>query len=458
MAALQPLVPKALEIDTAGSRSSAGAVHDERRAAENWARPPGSSFHRSTSDLRPPRDLTPGLVPEPGRGEPDRGWRARSGSSRTARGWVSNGTERRSATSRSALARPRPAACTLRYAPIGPVLPAAVGTLEHFLVSATSCTVRTRPALLGPRHHAPTTPGGRVSALEENLLAAARLARGSGPRSSITPAVWTWTCCAARAAERAGVVADKREARRRDQRYAQDAARNHRKNRPMAATARLGVAERQPAHVADQLDAGQAPTQRVGNRLVPDRHSEHPAHRVGPAAGRRSAGASPRQKPRPRWRATRKRRPDGAPVMMDAGPRTRQCDERPPPTPRKACPARVPQAVGDGRKQRQRHFRTPWPRSPRRRCPPAPGGSSRSEALAHRAILGLRHPRAAARGGSDGGEQRQQVAQEVDAVGGSEPTREQDARERRSGDHRDFREAWTRRQVSRDPRRGEQSQ
>ena len=78
---------------------------------------------------------------------------------------------------------PRPAACTLRYEPIGPVLPAAVGTLEHFLVERyiLYAFARGRP-FCGRVHHAPyPLQAGRVTALDESLLAAASLQRPEQP-------------------------------------------------------------------------------------------------------------------------------------------------------------------------------------------------------------------------------------------------------------------------------------
>jgi hypothetical protein len=79
--------------------------------------------------------------------------------------------------------RPRPASCDLGYQPIGPVLPAAVGTLEHFLVERYVLYAFARGRLSSGRvHHAPyPLQAGRVTALDETLLAAAGLERGSEP-------------------------------------------------------------------------------------------------------------------------------------------------------------------------------------------------------------------------------------------------------------------------------------
>jgi uncharacterized protein YqjF (DUF2071 family) len=79
--------------------------------------------------------------------------------------------------------RPRPAACELRYEPIGPVRPAAVGTLAHFLVERYILYAFARGRLFSGRvHHAPyPLQDGRVTALDESLLAAAGLRRPEEP-------------------------------------------------------------------------------------------------------------------------------------------------------------------------------------------------------------------------------------------------------------------------------------
>ena len=79
--------------------------------------------------------------------------------------------------------RPRPAACGLRYEPIGPVLPAALGTLAHFLVERYILYAFARGRLFSGRvHHAPyPLQAGRVTALDESLLAAAGLRRPEEP-------------------------------------------------------------------------------------------------------------------------------------------------------------------------------------------------------------------------------------------------------------------------------------
>lgn len=79
--------------------------------------------------------------------------------------------------------RPLPAACELRYEPIGPVLPAAVGTLAHFLVERYILYAFARGRLFSGRvHHAPyPLQEGRVTALDETLLAAAGLGQGDEP-------------------------------------------------------------------------------------------------------------------------------------------------------------------------------------------------------------------------------------------------------------------------------------
>lgn len=79
--------------------------------------------------------------------------------------------------------RTRPAACELRYEPIGPALPAAVGTLAHFLVERYILYAFARGRLFSGRvHHAPyPLQAGRVTTLDESLLAAAGLVRPDGP-------------------------------------------------------------------------------------------------------------------------------------------------------------------------------------------------------------------------------------------------------------------------------------
>jgi uncharacterized protein YqjF (DUF2071 family) len=78
---------------------------------------------------------------------------------------------------------PHPGACALRYEPTGPVAPAAVGTLEHFLAERYVLYAFARGRLFSGRvHHTPyPLQTARVEGLEENLLAAAGLARPSTP-------------------------------------------------------------------------------------------------------------------------------------------------------------------------------------------------------------------------------------------------------------------------------------
>ncbi|HSB60176.1 MAG TPA: DUF2071 domain-containing protein, partial [Vicinamibacteria bacterium] len=78
---------------------------------------------------------------------------------------------------------PRPAACALRYEPVGPVRPASAGTLEHFLVERYVLYARSGGRFLAGRvHHSPyPLQPARVEALDEGLLAASGIER---PRSA----------------------------------------------------------------------------------------------------------------------------------------------------------------------------------------------------------------------------------------------------------------------------------
>ena len=74
---------------------------------------------------------------------------------------------------------PVPASSAIRAAPRGPVTPAAVGTLEHFLAERYILYARSRGRLSrGQVHHTPyPLQSAEVLALEESLLAAAGLKR-----------------------------------------------------------------------------------------------------------------------------------------------------------------------------------------------------------------------------------------------------------------------------------------
>jgi uncharacterized protein len=76
---------------------------------------------------------------------------------------------------------PRPAACAMSYWPIGPVAPAAPGTLEHFLAERYVLYAERRGRLLRGRvHHAPyPLQAAELADLDESLVAAAGVARGS---------------------------------------------------------------------------------------------------------------------------------------------------------------------------------------------------------------------------------------------------------------------------------------
>jgi uncharacterized protein len=76
---------------------------------------------------------------------------------------------------------PKPAACAMRYWPAGPVAPAALGTLEHFLVERYVLYAERAGRLLRGRvHHTPyPLQGAGFADLDESLLAAAGVHRGS---------------------------------------------------------------------------------------------------------------------------------------------------------------------------------------------------------------------------------------------------------------------------------------
>jgi hypothetical protein len=74
---------------------------------------------------------------------------------------------------------PLPAQCSVRYAPAGPVVPAAAGTLEQFLVERYLLYAWSRGRLYrGQVHHAPyPLQRAEVSMLEEDMVQAAGIAR-----------------------------------------------------------------------------------------------------------------------------------------------------------------------------------------------------------------------------------------------------------------------------------------
>ena len=76
---------------------------------------------------------------------------------------------------------PRPAACAMRYWPVGGVAPAAPGTLEHFLAERYVLYAVRRGRLLRGRVHHPPYPlqAAELADLDESLVAAAGVHRGS---------------------------------------------------------------------------------------------------------------------------------------------------------------------------------------------------------------------------------------------------------------------------------------
>ena len=76
---------------------------------------------------------------------------------------------------------PVPAACSVRYTPAGPITPAAVGSLEHFLAERYLLYTTAGGRLFrGQVNHTPyPLQAADVHSLEESLVAAAGIAHGS---------------------------------------------------------------------------------------------------------------------------------------------------------------------------------------------------------------------------------------------------------------------------------------
>ncbi len=81
------------------------------------------------------------------------------------------------------VAGPPPATCTIEYAPLGAVRPAVPGTLEHFLLERYVLYAERGGRLYQARVHHAAYPAqdAIVEALDEDLLAAAGIARPSVP-------------------------------------------------------------------------------------------------------------------------------------------------------------------------------------------------------------------------------------------------------------------------------------
>jgi uncharacterized protein YqjF (DUF2071 family) len=78
---------------------------------------------------------------------------------------------------------PVPACCSVRYEPTGPVAPAKVGTLEHFLVERYILYATARGRLFSGHVHHPAYPlqTAVVSDLKESMIAAAGVTRPDTP-------------------------------------------------------------------------------------------------------------------------------------------------------------------------------------------------------------------------------------------------------------------------------------
>lgn len=97
--------------------------------------------------------------------------------------WAASPISRIDYDSRRRWPGPRPAECSFRYEPIGSAAPAAVGTLEHFLVERylLYCQ-RGRRLYQGQVHHPPyQIQPARVDHWSESMLAAAGVTRPDTP-------------------------------------------------------------------------------------------------------------------------------------------------------------------------------------------------------------------------------------------------------------------------------------
>jgi len=186
-AALRPLVPDALEIDTFGGRAFVGLVPFTMRGVRPaWAPPLPwlSRFHEvnvRTYVHRRGRD--PGVwflcleAANPVAVAIARTfWRLPYHFARMR--LIHEGAAIRYVSDRR-WPGPGPAACALRYEPRGPTSPAAVDTLEHFLVERYVLYAYAHRTLFAGRvHHDPyPLQTAKVDGLDESLLAACGIAR-----------------------------------------------------------------------------------------------------------------------------------------------------------------------------------------------------------------------------------------------------------------------------------------
>ena len=186
--ALRPLVPAALEIDTYEGRAYVGLVPFTMTGVRPNLAPPVwglSSFHELNARTyvhhrgRDPgvwffsldaAQATAVMIARTLMGLPYH--RARMRLERPADDVIDYGSER-------LWPGPVPARCALRYAIRGQAAPAAVGTLEHFLIERYILYARKGDRLLlGRVHHRPyPVQPAEVLALEEDLLAAEGVTR-----------------------------------------------------------------------------------------------------------------------------------------------------------------------------------------------------------------------------------------------------------------------------------------
>jgi uncharacterized protein YqjF (DUF2071 family) len=194
VAALRPLVPDGLEIDTSDGRAYVGLIPFTLSGVRPWWLPPIpglSSFHEVNVRTYVHRDgRDPGVwFFSLDASNPVAVALARSlwhlpyrharmslelgpGADRVIR----YRSERRGDS-------PTAAGCRMAYTPTGATAPAAPGTLDHFLVERYFLYCRRGEALLrGQVHHAPyPLQGAAVSELEETLIAAAGITRPATP-------------------------------------------------------------------------------------------------------------------------------------------------------------------------------------------------------------------------------------------------------------------------------------
>jgi len=189
-AALRPLVPSGVEIDTFEGRAYVGLVPFVMTGVRPWWSPavPGLSafpeVNVRTYVHRGGRD--PGVwFFSLDAANPLAVLAARS-LWRLPYHWARMRVARDGSSTHYSSARrhaPRPATCSLRYAPAGSPRAARPGTLEHFLVERYLLYADTRGGLrIGRVHHAPyPLQEARVLDLQETLLAAAGIRRPEAP-------------------------------------------------------------------------------------------------------------------------------------------------------------------------------------------------------------------------------------------------------------------------------------